>query len=310
MSEADAVEALLEVIHRLSALAVVGGAVDHAKGQTALGRLSDQLVLLVLPEEEHHAVRALLGQIEHHLVAGGIDEVVGVLVLVDGTGSDLQQLRSYRCGIDRCDQLVFEQSDLRQLHLVIDLLLRGREKVGQVVLVVGGDVEAVLELVPDGHRLHELRDSVGCAGAVFPFDHLRRRADLFGRAHGGSEAKERRAQCLAVVDDEHLVPHVSHAVRRDGAVHHQPVLEVVLDAVDGLAALAGRVLEGTDFVDDQRVKVGEEFFFLFRKPDGGVVVRDVAIRLSLESSLAVLRICNRCSEMRRKLSKISSPRCS
>ena len=108
-----AVETLLKQVNGLLALLVGRAAVDDGIGQALFLELSDQVVFLVLPVEEHHAVVTLLGEIGHQLVARSVDADV-VLTFqplgVRGARRDLHQLRHHAGCIQSTDYLSTGQS--------------------------------------------------------------------------------------------------------------------------------------------------------------------------------------------------------
>ena len=149
MGKDGLVHAGLVALHDLVAVAVAGAAVDDSEGDAAFVSFGQQGVALVLPQEEHQAVLALLDQVQHHLVACGVNHLHAAQTVIDGAGGHLQQLGGHGSSVDGEHGWfgAFERQHLGGLQLDISFHLLGGQVVLQRILVVGGDVDAVFELV-------------------------------------------------------------------------------------------------------------------------------------------------------------------
>ena len=307
-----AVEALLEQVNGLLALLVGRAAVDDGIGQAFFLELGDQVVFLVLPVEEHHAVVTLLGEIGHQLVARSVDADV-VLTFqplgVRGARCDLHQLRHHAGCVQGTDHFAAGQGRHSVLlELLVQLGLLRRHVVRHRILVVRWNVDALFELVAHHHVLNHAAHSDLGTGLVGPLQHVRLRSDLLRRLRRVAELIERLAQTLAVIEDEHLVPEIGDRVAVRRASEAVAVLEVLLDLVHRLRAPTGVVLEGGQLVDDERVEALEELGVLLHEPVHSVGVRHVDIRRHVERLFTLVGRRHGHSDLRGELLEVVFPR--
>ena len=93
VTEYHLVHASLEALDDIVPVCITRSTIQYGVLDAALLCLFHQSIPLVLPEKDHEAVLALLNEVDDHLVAGGVDQVVPAYAVINRTTCHLEKFR-------------------------------------------------------------------------------------------------------------------------------------------------------------------------------------------------------------------------